>query len=285
MRDLQQVYETIKYKAGIGDILEYKFLTANATPSTPYAVFENTPLILLYIMGDTISIGSTNNVSFYDRATAAEIVSGDRSKLNIPTNSSGGHFGAQSTFNTGFPPLLFQNGLQIRQDATYNDNWAGANINYLNWVKFYYIPLPQSFSASSLDYQRLINSIKSKYILNNHFISYLGSATSLTNTAQSIVNGKGGFVTGYYITTEAATISFIKIYDKAIPGDVNVNTDTPIITIRVTNGNGGEHNSIQLSPIPFKYGLQIRTSTGFADNDNTNPGTAVNRFDLFYIIK
>jgi len=83
---------------------------------------------------------------------------------------------------------------------------------------------------------------------------------------------------GWYLFNLAATVRYVKIYNKATAPTVG--TDTPVMTIPLVTGGGAnvEYNI----GIPFSLGLGIGATTGVADNDTGAPAANDVVVNIFY---
>lgn len=81
-----------------------------------------------------------------------------------------------------------------------------------------------------------------------------------------VIKAYAGSVISMYISNTAATVNYLKFYDKATAPD---ETDTPILTLPIPATTVVAHNP--LDGIDFTVGISIRATTGVADNDTTAP--------------
>lgn len=84
-------------------------------------------------------------------------------------------------------------------------------------------------------------------------------------TGQIVKNGAGQ-IYGYYIYNNAATVRFVKVYNKAT---APTQADTPIFTWAIP-ANAGANRSIPAG-VAFAAGISLRGTTGVADNDTGAP--------------
>lgn len=84
-------------------------------------------------------------------------------------------------------------------------------------------------------------------------------------------------VTGYFISNQAATDIFVKVYDKATAATAS---DTPVMTLNMPTVSGA--NAGFTSPIVFTNGISLRAVTGVADNDTTGAGANEVIANIFY---
>nr|WP_298658023.1 hypothetical protein [uncultured Flavobacterium sp.] len=96
--------------------------------------------------------------------------------------------------------------------------------------------------------------------------------TITANGTGEVVKAKPGKVYRISAISGAASICYVKLYDKATAATAS---DTPVATFSlVTAAIGATQVHSFVLPTYFSAGISVRAVTGFADNDNTNPGTA-----------
>jgi len=117
----------------------------------------------------------------------------------------------------------------------------------------------------------LINSTLTR-IFNKQNPSIQNYRTITVNGTGAAIKAVAGSVYRVNIVNAAASILYVKLYDKATAPTAS---DTPVLTLAVSAAAVGAtvtHSFI--IPEVFTLGIGVRAVTGIADNDNTNPGTA-----------
>lgn len=121
-------------------------------------------------------------------------------------------------------------------------------------------------------------------------ISLDGEVIDLANDAYSIyrnidldeaganVKSSAGKVFGYYFYNAAATVLYLKFYNKA--SAPTVGTDTPVLTLTLPSEQGG-HINFQ-GGVNFDTGIGVACTGGVADADTTAIGANECIFNLFY---
>jgi len=93
------------------------------------------------------------------------------------------------------------------------------------------------------------------------------NATGTTPTGGLL--GEGQLV-GLTITNGAATVSYVKVYDKATAA---AETDTPIYGPIAVTAKSTQIFGVPQGMIPYTLGLSVRGVTEFADNGTTGAAT------------
>ncbi len=83
---------------------------------------------------------------------------------------------------------------------------------------------------------------------------------------------------GGYIYNSAATVRFVKFYDKATAAVVG--TNTPVLVLPVPAGSGAVFDFG--SGVAFQLGLSVGSTTGVANNDTGAPAANDVIVNLFY---
>jgi len=100
---------------------------------------------------------------------------------------------------------------------------------------------------------------------------------SLLATGQLIKAG-GGNVFGYFIANNAATVRYVKFYDKLTAPTVG--TDTPLLTLPIPASSAANY---YLGPgVQFSAGIGIGATTLVADSDATAPTANDVVVNIFY---
>lgn len=92
------------------------------------------------------------------------------------------------------------------------------------------------------------------------------------------IKSSAGQIYGYYLFNNAASVVFVKFYNKATAPTVG--TDTPFLTVPLPANGGANVNFTQ--GVAFGTGIGIGASTGVADNDSTAPAANQVIADVFY---
>lgn len=108
--------------------------------------------------------------------------------------------------------------------------------------------------------------------IRNILIKFLDKAriVNATTTGQLIKAGYGK-IGRINIVNTAASIIYVKFYDKATAG---ASTDTPMLTLPLASGIGIGVTHSFVVPVSYGLGLSVRCVTGIADNDTTNAATS-----------
>ncbi len=112
-----------------------------------------------------------------------------------------------------------------------------------------------------------------------------GQAIALWNTYRTldcqptgvVIKATPGEVGGWYLSNQATSVRFIKLYDKATTPS---SSDTPKLTIEVPAGAAA--NFLGPAGIDFTSGIGIRGTTGVADADTGAPTANDLVVNLFY---
>jgi hypothetical protein len=94
------------------------------------------------------------------------------------------------------------------------------------------------------------------------------------NATPSQVKGTGGNSTGgqlewIWITNASSGWRYVKFYDAVtVP---SVGTDTPVLTMGIPPGGGGNSSDIMRSSIIFANGIWVAATTAAPDADTGNP--------------
>jgi hypothetical protein len=75
-----------------------------------------------------------------------------------------------------------------------------------------------------------------------------------------------GEVAGWYLSNNAASVRYVKLYDKAT---APTSGDTPKLTLMLPANSAA--NTLAPAGIDFTAGIGIRCTTGVADNDTGAP--------------
>lgn len=92
-----------------------------------------------------------------------------------------------------------------------------------------------------------------------------------------VVKASPGLLAGWYLFNNAASLNYVKIYDKAT---APTSSDTPKLTLTVPNGQGA--NAFPVAGIEFQSGIGIRVTTGIADNNTGAPAANDVTVNLFF---
>ncbi len=95
---------------------------------------------------------------------------------------------------------------------------------------------------------------------------------NLTNVAYQ-VKTSGGNLLGWNIINPNGSAVYVKLFDS-LAADVTVGTTTPKLTIMVP-ANGTVYVAPNCIQEQFADAITMAVTTGVADSDNTNPGSAV----------
>ncbi len=93
----------------------------------------------------------------------------------------------------------------------------------------------------------------------------------------AIVKNTPGQLYGYFISNNAATARFVKVYNKAT---APTQADTPVMTLQIPAA--GAANLSQTIGAAFSAGISLRATTGVADNDTGAPTTNDVIVNVFY---
>lgn len=104
----------------------------------------------------------------------------------------------------------------------------------------------------------------------------------LDNGTLTVVKATPGQLYGWTITNTGTVTVFVKFYDAA---SGTLGTGTPVLTIGIP-GNATDDTLAMQSyggqGITFATGICVGAGTGFADNDNTDPGANVVIANIYY---
>lgn len=95
-----------------------------------------------------------------------------------------------------------------------------------------------------------------------------------------LVKGGPGQVFGWYLYNAAASVRYVKLYDKATAPTVG--TDTPLLTICLP-ANGGANVFLGPPGIQFTLGIGWGCVTAVADNSTAAPSTNDVIANLLYV--
>jgi hypothetical protein len=93
--------------------------------------------------------------------------------------------------------------------------------------------------------------------------SYIAAASA--NQDSQVVKAAPGRLRGLSLHNVAATLRYVKIYDKAT---APTSADTPAMRFPLTADGGGMAREYGAG-IPFGAGIAVRIAAGIADNDAT----------------
>lgn len=91
------------------------------------------------------------------------------------------------------------------------------------------------------------------------------------------VKAAPGQVGGWYLSNNAGSVRYVKLYDKAT---APTSADTPKLTVLVPAN--GAANLLAVCGIDFAAGIGVRVTTGVADNDTGAPSANDVVVNLFY---
>jgi hypothetical protein len=86
-----------------------------------------------------------------------------------------------------------------------------------------------------------------------------------------------GEVAGWYLSNQAASVRYVKLYDKAT---APTSGDTPRLTLGIPANSAA--NVLAPAGVDFTVGIGIRGTTGVADNDTGAPTVNDLIVNLFY---
>lgn len=92
-----------------------------------------------------------------------------------------------------------------------------------------------------------------------------------------VAKASAGQIYGYFISNNAATARFVKIYNKAT---APTQADTPILTLQIPASSAA--NVSHPNGVAFSTGISYRASTGVADNDTGATTTNDVILNLYY---
>ncbi len=105
----------------------------------------------------------------------------------------------------------------------------------------------------------------------------------LDEGAAEVIKASAGCLYGIWVTNNATTVRYLKLYDRA---SATAGTHTPIITIGIP-GNSTDKISAFLGTggvgIQFLTGICAAVTTGIADADTGAPGGSDIQANFFYI--
>lgn len=96
-------------------------------------------------------------------------------------------------------------------------------------------------------------------------------------TTGAVAKASAGQLYGYFISNNAATARFVKVYDKA---SAPTQADTPVMTLQLPASSAA--NVSHPNGVAFSAGISIRASTGVADNDTGATTTNDVIVNLYY---
>jgi hypothetical protein len=91
------------------------------------------------------------------------------------------------------------------------------------------------------------------------------------------IKSSAGEIAGWYISNQASSVRYVKLYDKAT---APASTDTPLLTIAIPANSAA--NVLAPAGVNTTSGIGIRGTTGVADNDTGAPTANDIIVNLFY---